>query len=364
MSRLLMTADAVGGVWTYSLDLVAQFAADGLEVHLVTMGPRPTPDQRAAAWAAPVASLQEGDFALEWMPGAGPEVERAASWLLEIAGQVRPDVVHLNGYAHAALPWPAPVVVVGHSCVLSWWAAVRATPAPAQWEDYRRRVSAGLAAADAVVAPSRAMLAELRRWYGLEGGEVIPNGRAQSRAAPLTPPEPLILAAGRVWDEAKNLHRLAALAPQLPWPVVIAGAGAGGDSAASGIGFETSTLLGFVAPEELAGLMRRASIFAAPASYEPFGFGPLEAAQAGCALLLGDIPSLREVWDDAARYVAPRDDEALVAALRELAADPPEVHRLAQRARHRAQRYTPRVSADAYLDLYARLRTHARAAPR
>ena len=32
--------------------------------------------------------------------------------------RLRPDVVHLNGYTHGALPWRAPVLVVGHSCVL------------------------------------------------------------------------------------------------------------------------------------------------------------------------------------------------------------------------------------------------------
>ncbi len=31
-----------------------------------------------------------------------------------------------------------------------------------------------------------------------------------------------------------------------------------------------------------------------PARYEPFGLSVLEAALSGCALVLGDIPSLRE----------------------------------------------------------------------
>ena len=34
-----------------------------------------------------------------------------------------------------------------------------------------------------------------------------------------------------------------------------------------------------------------------PARYEPFGLSILEAALSGCALVLGDLPSLRELWD-------------------------------------------------------------------
>ena len=40
------------------------------------------------------------------------------------------------------------------------------------------------------------------------------------------------------------------------------------------------------------------------ALYEPFGLAVLEAAQAGCALVLSDIPTFRELWDGAALFVA------------------------------------------------------------
>jgi hypothetical protein len=54
--------------------------------------------------------------------------------------------------------------------------------------------------------------------------------------------------------------------------------------------------LGPLEASELAGWMHRAAIYALPARYEPFGLSALEAAQAGCALVLGDLSSLREVW--------------------------------------------------------------------
>ena len=43
--RILMTADAAGGVWTYALTLARELSSRGHSVHLATMGPPPTPGQ-------------------------------------------------------------------------------------------------------------------------------------------------------------------------------------------------------------------------------------------------------------------------------------------------------------------------------
>jgi glycogen synthase len=82
----------------------------------------------------------------------------------------------------------------------------------------------------------------------------------------------------------------------------------------------------------------------------------LEAALAGCALVLGDIPSLREVWGDAALFVHPDDGDALAGALRGLLSNPAEREHRAALARARALTFTPRRMAEAYLELYAALR--------
>jgi glycosyltransferase involved in cell wall biosynthesis len=279
------------------------------------------------------------------MPDPWREVDEAGQWLLGLAAELRPDLVHLNGYVHAALPWKAPVVVVGHSCVLSWWEAVRGTPAPPEQDEYRRRVAAGLRRATAVVAPTRAMLAALQRHYGVRGGTVVPNCRRPDALQPL-PEEPLVLGAGRVWDEAKNLHVLASLAPCLSWDVRVAG-DAGGETG--------EAFLGPLPWHELSTWMGRAALFAAPSSYEPFGLAPLEAALAGCALVLGELPSLREVWGDAAVFVDGRDPEALAAAVERLAADDDLRHELATQARRRALELSPERTARGYLDVYGRV---------
>jgi len=178
-----MTADAVGGVWSYAMELARALAPHGTRVHVATMGPRPRDAQRAEAAAAGV-TVHESDWALEWMDDPWDDVRRAGEWLRALEAALAPELVHLNGYAHAALGWQAPVTVVAHSCVCSWWEAVKGEPAPDTWDRYRAAVAAGLAAADVVVAPTRAMADLLSRHYGYRAGaglservRVVPNTR-------------------------------------------------------------------------------------------------------------------------------------------------------------------------------------------
>lgn len=362
--RVLVTADPIGGVWTYMLELSRGLLAAGVEVIVASMGGPVSPPQRSAfARLGPGASLHESRLRLEWMDDPWEDVAAAGEWLLGLERAHRPDLVHLNGYAHAALPWRAPVLVAAHSCVFSWWRAVHRGAPPSSWNRYREAVSRGLRAADLIVAPSRAMLAALLAHYGEAGSaRVIPNGRSPL-PSPGLPREPLILGAGRLWDEAKNLRALAALAPSLPWPVRLAGASRSPDGAEPVLpGVE---LLGVLPAHTLGAWLDRAAIFAAPARYEPFGLSVLEAAHAGCALVLGDIPSLRENWEDAALFAPPDDFDALRAALLRLVASPSLRRRLGCAARARAARFTPGRMADAYLDAYARLLSEDRpASPR
>src|SRR4051812_8340607 len=299
MRRVLMTADTVGGVWTYATELIRALSQREVAVTLATMGPVMSRDQREIVQQCGVEEVHESTYPLEWMEADWSDVDAAGAWLLDLERRVRPDVVHLNGYVHATLPWHAPTIVVGHSCVTSWWQAVCRADPPPTWREYRRRVRDGLAAAGEVVTPSRAMLDDLSRCYGIDRGVVIPNGRTDVWERP-GPKEPLIVCAARVDDAAKNAAALEAIAPDLEWPVAIIGGGGSHDCCDGAV-----TRLGRLPFDHLAGWLRRASIFVLPARYEPFGLGPLEAALAGCALVLGDIPSLHEVWGDAALYVDP-----------------------------------------------------------
>lgn len=350
-----MTADTVGGVWTYALELCQALAVDGVRVELATLGAPLSPAQWVEARAVPGLTLHESSYQLEWMDEPWEDVRASGEWLLGLEARLAPDIIHLNGYCHGALPWRAPVLMVAHSCVLSWWEAVKGEPAPGRYTRYQQEVERGLRAAARVVAPSEAMLAAAGRHYGpFRSTSVIANARRAESFLP-GPKEPFVLAAGRLWDEAKNLAALDAVAPRLPFPVRVAGEtqhpGGGSDARAHQV-----QPLGRLTPEELAGWMARAAIYALPARYEPFGLSVLEAALAGCALVLGDIPSLREVWGDAARFVHPDDGDGLARTLTELMANPTGRERLAARARARALTFTPRRMAEAYLELYAALR--------
>jgi glycosyltransferase involved in cell wall biosynthesis len=180
---VLMTADAVGGVYSYALSLSRALCAAGFTVHLATMGPPPRRDQRLEAMAIPGLQLHVSSFALEWMDDPWEDVERAGAWLLELERRIAPNVVHLNGYVHARLPFAAPVISVGHSCVCSWWRAVHGEEAPSRYARYREEVRRGLTAARAVVSPTASMLGELARDYGpFRNARVIPNGATSIEA--------------------------------------------------------------------------------------------------------------------------------------------------------------------------------------
>ena len=355
-SRVLLTTDAVGGVWQYSLDLASELSTRGCHVLLAVLGPAPSEAQRRQLSRLPMVELAHEPFALEWMNDPWRDVDAAGDWLLRLQSRFRADVVHLNGYSQAALAWQAPVVVTAHSCVFSWWRGVHnSLPGPA-WGEYKRRVSAGLAAATAVVAPSAFMARSLENLYGISRDNI----RIIHNATRLLPPreerkENFLLAAGRAWDPAKNFPVLDAAAASLDWPVYIAGSSQGPEQFAAP--FRSLHLLGELSRRQLTERLRAASVFAHPALYEPFGLAVLEAARSGCALALSEIPSLRELWEGAAVFIDPRDPGAWQFELNALCRDAALRNRLSERAFAHSQRYSVSTFAAAYVDIYASLMT-------
>jgi glycogen(starch) synthase len=78
----------------------------------------------------------------------------------------------------------------------------------------------------------------------------------------------------------------------------------------------------------------------------------VEAALAGCALVLGDIPSLREVWADAALFVPPDDHQSLADTLERVIRSNALREDLSRRAQLRARRYSPERMALGYIEAY------------
>jgi glycosyltransferase involved in cell wall biosynthesis len=189
-----------------------------------------------------------------------------------------------------------------------------------------------------LTTPTRALCDDMTAVYGeLPPSRVIGNGRSVGPRASSSR-ERLVVSVGRLWDQAKNADLVSRAEPAIDGRLVLIGPGPGG--------------AGPLPEAEVLEWLSRATVFAEPARYEPFGLAALEAALCGCALVLGDIPSLREVWGAAATFVSPDDPDELAAAVNSAMDDPSG---RADAARARARRYQPEAMADAYLEAYRAL---------
>src|SRR5205085_3963962 len=233
----------------------------------------------------------------------------------------------------------------------SWWSAVKGTPLPRDFAWRCELVECGLQRASAIVAPSIAFAAETSRLYGV-GALAVHNGRREM-TFPSIPQGCFVFTAGRLWDEGKNIATLDAAASLLNIPFQAAGATFGPNG--SSIELDHIDALGELSSTRLSGLFSARPIYASAAVYEPFGLSVLEAAQAGCALVLSDIATHREIWGGAAIFVPAQNDSAFAAAIQDLVDDPDERTQLGQLAQARAAHYTPEQMARGMAEIYARV---------
>jgi glycosyltransferase involved in cell wall biosynthesis len=349
--RLLLVTDAVGGVWVYSLELARALKPLGVETALAVIGPAPNAQQRSDAARF---NLIETSLPLEWGETSADELHRAGDAIAELAESTCADLVQTCSAALLAhTSFDCPCLAVQHSCTATWWAAVRETPLPPEFGWRRELVARGLGRAAAVVAPSLAFAEDTARTYNFRTGiQAVHNGRRRNPVAQV-PQGDFVLTASRLWDEGKNAATLDAAAARLRVPVEAAGPVHGPNGASAR--FDHLQLLGEVSPARIAGLRAARPIFASAALYEPFGLSVLEAAHAGCALVLSDIPTHRELWGEAATFVPARDDAAFASAIQVLLDRPDERCEAGRRAWTHAQHYTPERMASRMADIYARL---------
>ncbi|MDP0501771.1 MAG: glycosyltransferase family 4 protein [Verrucomicrobiota bacterium JB022] len=349
-----MTADTLGGVWTYAMELIRSLEPHHVEVALVARGREPNREQREEANALRNCELYTLPQKLEWMDDPWHDVEEAQDALRRLVDDVTPDVLHFNDYGAAVAGWELPVVLTAHSCVYSWFQAVKGGLPSQEWQPYRNCVRQALENATVVTAPTKEMLRGLAVYDAdVQDARVFANGRSSTAFVRNAQKQPLILAAGRVWDEAKNLSVLHPAGRKLSWPIYVAGETEHPSYPEQREPQTALRCLGNLGPLQMRQVLAAASIFAHPARYEPFGLAPLEAALAGCALVLGDIPSLHEVWGDAALYVPCDAPEAWCLTLRQLIYDAPRRAEMARRAQARARRYSAEAFGEAYASLYA-----------
>jgi glycogen synthase len=271
-----------------------------------------------------------------------------------VVAELQPNLIHINGFVYGSLPWQAPKLVVAHSDVFSWWQAVKGEAPTPDWNEYFNRGSAGLKAADYLVAPSGWMLQEVRKIYGTEvPGEAIYNGRSAAQFHPDTK-EKKVLSMGRIWDVAKNIQLLVKAAAEIDYPVLLAGEAhfEHNDTATEGANVQ---YLGKLSTAEVAAQLSTAAVYVLPAKYEPFGLSVLEAALSGCALVLGNIETLKEIWGDAALYVDTDDAEALAATVNSLLENEFLLTLYAEAAQQRAVQYSTEKMAEKYWEVYGKM---------
>lgn len=328
--RLLLTTDAVGGVWRYSLDLAHGLSDRGVGTVLAVMGPGPNVAQRNEARDVPGLELVQTGLPLDWTAEDAPSLQAASRRLSALAALTGVGSVHLHAPALVGeARWPVPVVAVAHSDVGTWWRAMRDGEPP---PDLAWRVAAtgeGLRAADGVIAPTAAHAAAVQAVYGPVAVTVVHNGAVSPSVG--TGRQRAVLTAGRLWDEAKGAAALDRAAVGLGAPVRAAGAVRGPTSGS--VELPNLDLLGMLDRAGMAAAYASASVFASAARYEPFGLSVLEAAGAGMRLVLRDTPGFRELWDGVARFV--RDEADWPGELRAALDDEGDGG-----ARERAGRYT------------------------
>jgi len=356
--HVLVTADTVGGVWTYTRELVCGLLRRGHQVTLVSFGQMPSAAQ--TLWMNHKnLTYHPTNFPLEWMQNAEDGIVESARHLMRLIYEAQPDVLHFNQFCYGALECGIPKIVVAHSDVRSWWTSVHdCQPPPSPWLNwYTGLVARGLRCADVVVAPSQWMLDSICENYEApECTEVIYNGRTAELFQSFRQKTDCVLSVGRVWDKAKQITLL--LERNHSIPVRIAGPARHPENAGS-IQIDRKKNLEFRGEQneaQLCELYSDSATYAATSRYEPFGLAPVEAALSHCALIANDIPVFHELWGDAAFYFARNDPDGLATAIYILAQDSPLRHHYAEQAYQCAQkRFDSQRMVKEYEDLYLAL---------
>ena len=362
--RVLITTDAITSVWQYSTTL-AQTLADvhGVQVLLTVCGPPPQPAQlnsmvfgvRKGGGSVDIELL---DMPLEWMNGPDEAYSEGRQILLQLALKWRAHVVHANEHHIGQIGASGfPVLVVSHGDLSSRQAALGGEPSRTVATAYWRLVTTGLRAASLVVAPGPHIVECLSAWYGYSDVvRVIPHG-ISAGSVPFQEPRSYTAAmVGRLWDPAKNLQCFRIAASQIEGAFIAVGPQGEQGAEPREPAPDPLSYPGALSNLELRAMLHQTKIFVAPALYQPIGLTIVEAAMAGCCLLLSDIQSHRTLWENAALYFDPLEPEMLRSAMQILLSDVNRMQSMAEHAQKKAiAHYTAERMARAYLTSYQRL---------
>lgn len=231
--------------------------------------------------------------------------------------------------------------------------------------------------ATAIVVPTAAVAAELSQYapgparvhvvgHGVPAAVTRLPDNADAIADRLRLPENYVLAVGTI-EPRKGLDVLveAMARPTAPdLPLVIAGPQGWGDVDLTRVASEAGLppgrlhLLGRLTDAELAVVLHRGTVLAAPSMAEGFGLPVLEAMAVGVPVVHSDAPALVEVAGGTGVLARRNDPAALANALHSVVAFPEHTATLVEAARARAMRFTWERAAESLWKLHVEL-SHA-----
>lgn len=353
--RILLTTESFGNVWAFSSALCAELLNRGHEIALVSFGKQPSHEQQS--WTAAQSNLHGRSFQfvasnapLEWMQNNEFVLTQGAGVLHHVARDFEPDILHFSQFCYGAIALDIPKLITAHTDVFSWQEACRnCKPQPTRWlRQYRTLLTHGLNGADAVVSPTRWMATSLLRHCAtLPPSYVIRHGRSLTDVHGTHLRSMRAITTGRLWDETKNIRMLQDVLS--PIPICVAGDRKHHHNI-SPRQIGKAILLGDVPEPALLALYARSTIYIDSSIYQPGGLEPLEAALCGCAVIANDIPSLREIWGEAALYF--HSARELSSVLQRLNRNSEEMAEMQRRSYRRAMELTPQRMADGYEAMY------------
>lgn len=347
MNRILITVDPTGPGWSYQSTLARALAKRGNEVKVVAFGVAPSADRRS--------EMEQDGVELSHVPLNGPTtdpvfVSAARQALQMLVEEWAPAIVQIDRCSFGDLDLHVPKVLA---------VAADRTVRISRGRGPARK---GLLGADAVISPTRALADEIARRFeyrrpitviqpGIEMGETPVNISVTRRQ------RNGVMFYGRTDEKGEGFDLVLDAARK------ISGANEGALRLSIGGEGVRPPLPGFVqdlgwmdSADRLAAF-GKADIAVLPTREEPFGLVSAEAALAGCALLLSDIPTHHELWHGAAVLVPPDDGPAFTEALQALLADPRKREDCARLCRARAlSGFGADRLVEEHLDVYRRIK--------
>lgn len=302
--------------WTVSSVIARHADTEKAQVEGVS-GPRvlPVPPKAlTAAWQLGIPLWPGGDAVHAPTPLAPPRAGRRT----------------LSITVHDTVPWTHPETL---------------TPRGVSW--HRAMIARAAQRATGLVVPTRAVAEDLRSRIDVPAPvHVARHGvtEALTREAPASSdipdlPDRFVLAVGTI-EPRKGVDLLVEATRRLKVPLVLVGQRGWGQ-----VDTGDARVLGRLSDRQLAAVLRRATVLAAPSLAEGFGLPVLEAMAAGVPVVHSDAPALVEVAGGAGLVAARGEVAALTTALRVVLSSPARAAELAESGRKRAAEFSWRAAA-------------------